>query len=130
MERVLYNTILGAKPILPDGTSFYYSDYDAGARKVYHPDKWPCCSGTLPQLAADYHVSIYLRSPAGVYVNLYVPSKLRWNTGGAVCGLTQQTKYPLDTTAGSDTGSGIAAGGIHRVSCGYQPGRNGVRWSA
>ena len=97
MERVLYNTILGAKPILPDGTSFYYSDYDAGARKVYHPDKWPCCSGTLPQLAADYHVSIYLRSPAGVYVNLYVPSKLRWNTGGAVCGLTQQTKYPLDS---------------------------------
>jgi len=101
MERVLYNTILGAKPILPDGTSFYYSDYDAGARKVYHPDKWPCCSGTLPQLAADYHVSIYLRSPAGVYVNLYVPSKLRWNTvgakgGGAVFELTQQTKYPLD----------------------------------
>jgi len=111
MERVLYNTILGAKPILPDGTSFYYSDYDTGARKVYHRDKWPCCSGTLPQLAADYHISIYLRSPAGVYVNLYVPSKLRWTiggstivrsktgggkTGGAVCELTQQTKYPLD----------------------------------
>jgi DUF1680 family protein len=101
MERVLYNTILGAKPILPDGTSFYYSDYDASARKVYHRDKWPCCSGTLPQLAADYHVSIYLRSPDGVYVNLYVPSKLRWNTGGAkgggaVCELTQQTKYPLE----------------------------------
>jgi DUF1680 family protein len=101
MERVLYNTILGAKPILPDGTSFYYSDYGDGAHKVYHRDKWPCCSGTLPQLAADYHVSVYLRSPDGVYVNLYVPSKLRWTiggakTGGAVCELTQQTKYPLD----------------------------------
>jgi DUF1680 family protein len=96
MERVLYNTILGAKPILPDGTSFYYSDYDASARKVYHRDKWPCCSGTLPQVAADYHVSIYLRSLAGVYVNLYVPSKLRWKAGGAMCELAQQTKYPLD----------------------------------
>jgi uncharacterized protein len=101
MERVLYNTILGAKPILPDGTSFYYSDYGAGARKVYHRDKWPCCSGTLPQLAADYHVSIYQRSPAGVYVNLYVPSTLRWKTsggttGGATCELTQVTKYPRD----------------------------------
>jgi DUF1680 family protein len=96
MERVLYNTILGAKPILPDGTSFYYSDYDAGGRKVYHPDKWPCCSGTLPQLAADYHVSIYLQSPSGVYVNLYAPSKLRWKSGAAICGLTQQTKYPLN----------------------------------
>jgi uncharacterized protein len=101
MERVLYNTILGAKPILPDGTSFYYSDYDASARKVYHRDKWPCCSGTLPQLAADYHISIYLRSPDSVYVNLYVPSKLRWKiggakTGGAIFGLKQETKYPLD----------------------------------
>jgi DUF1680 family protein len=96
MERILYNTILGAKPILPDGTSFYYSDYDANARKVYHPDKWPCCSGTLPQLAADYYISIYLRCADGVYVNLYVPSKLRWKTGGAVFELTQQTKYPRD----------------------------------
>jgi DUF1680 family protein len=97
MERVLYNTILGAKPILPDGTSFYYSDFGASACKVYHRDKWPCCSGTFPQLTADYHLSIYLRSPAGVYVNLYVPSKLRWKTeGGAVFELTQQTRYPLD----------------------------------
>ena len=96
MERVLYNTILGAKPIQPDGTSFYYSDFGASARKVYHRDKWPCCSGTFPQLAADYHISIYLRSPAGVYVNLYVPSKLRWKTEDAVFELTQQTGYPLD----------------------------------
>ncbi len=28
MERVLYNTILGAKPLKEDGTSFYYSDYN------------------------------------------------------------------------------------------------------
>ncbi len=105
MERVLYNTILGAKPILPDGTSYYYSDYHAGARKVYHRDKWPCCSGTLPQLAADYHISIYLRSAAGVYVNLYVPSKLRWKTGGAACELTQQTKYPLENQVQIQVGS-------------------------
>jgi hypothetical protein len=26
MERVLYNTILGVKPLKEDGTSFYYSD--------------------------------------------------------------------------------------------------------
>jgi hypothetical protein len=96
MERVLYNTILGAKPILPDGTSFYYSDFGNSARKVYHRDKWPCCSGTFPQLAADYHISIYLRSPDGVYVNLYVPSKVRWKTEGAAFELTQQTRYPLD----------------------------------
>jgi len=35
MERVLYNTILGAKPLQPDGTSFYYSDYNDHAQKGY-----------------------------------------------------------------------------------------------
>ena len=29
MEQVLYNTIAGAKPMLDDGTSFYYSDYNS-----------------------------------------------------------------------------------------------------
>ena len=96
MERVLYNTILGAMPIQPDGTSFYYSDYGINAHKTYHRDKWPCCSGTFPQLAADYHISLYLRSPDGVYVNLYAPSKLHWEIGGGQCELTQQTNYPLD----------------------------------
>ncbi len=95
MERVLYNTILGAKNIQPDGTSFYYSDYALTGKKVYYWDKWPCCSGTLPQVAADYHISIYLKSPDGVYVNLFVPSSLKWTTNGAACTLTQKTDYPF-----------------------------------
>ena len=61
MEQVLYNTILGAWPIQPDGTSFYYADYNNTGKKVWYRDKWPCCSGTFPQLAADYHISTYLR---------------------------------------------------------------------
>ena len=61
MERILYNTIAGAWPILPDGTSFYYSDYNNAAKKVHYKDKWPCCSGTFPQLTADYGISSYLR---------------------------------------------------------------------
>ena len=127
MERVLYNTILGAKPILPDGTSFYYSDYNAGARKVYHRDKWPCCSGTLPQLAADYHVSIYLRSASGVYVNLYVPSKLRWKTGGAACGLTQQTKYPIGNQS-SDKCKRYHGPRSSPCICGYPHGQRERQW--
>jgi DUF1680 family protein len=96
MERVLYNTILGAWPIQADGTSFYYSDYAATGNKVWYKDKWPCCSGTFPQLAADYHISTYLRSPDGVYVNLYTPSTLKWKNGSTACGLRQETKYPFD----------------------------------
>lgn len=96
MEQVLYNTILGAWPIQADGTSFYYSDYAKTGRKVWYEQKWPCCSGTFPQLAADYHVSTFFRSADGVYVNLFTPSRVRWNEGPARYGLEQETKYPFD----------------------------------
>ena len=96
MERVLYNTILGAWPIQADGTSFYYSDYANTGKKVWYKNKWPCCSGTFPQLAADYHISTYLRSQDGIYVNLFTPSSVRWTDGPAKFQLTQVTRYPFD----------------------------------
>ncbi len=98
MERILYNTILGAWPIQPDGISFYYADYATTGKKVWYRDKWPCCSGTFPQLAADYHISTYLRSDDGVYVNLFTPSTVRWTEGTGKYGLTQETHYPMENT--------------------------------
>jgi len=94
MERVMYNTVLGAKPMQPDGSSFYYSDYHPGGHKTFHPDKWPCCAGTLPQIAADYRISTYFRDPRGVFVNLYIPSTLRWKQGDTRLSLTQTGSYP------------------------------------
>lgn len=94
MEKVLYNTILGAKPILPGGTSFYYSDYNQSASKSYYQEKWPCCSGTFPQITADYGISSYFRSGNGIYVNLFVPSRVSWRQSGARLSLEQQTLYP------------------------------------
>ncbi len=95
MEAVLYNTILGAKPIQPDGHSFYYADYNNNATKFLHQDKWPCCSGTFPQVTADYGISSYFRAPGAVYVNLFVPSRVHWQQGGAPYALEQRTNYPL-----------------------------------
>ena len=96
MERVLYNTILGAWPIQADGTSFYYSDYATTGTKVWYGQKWPCCSGTFPQLAADYHISTYLRGADGIYINLFTPSGVQWSDGSGKYGLRQETKYPFD----------------------------------
>jgi DUF1680 family protein len=105
METVLYNTILGAKPIQPDGTSFYYADYNnSDATKFYYEQKWPCCSGTFPQLTADYGISSYFRSPKGIHVNLYVPSRISWQQGGTRVALTQHTQYP----AGGDSSMQLA----------------------
>ena len=96
MERVLYNTVLGAKRLEPDGHAFYYSDYNISASKFYFADRWPCCSGTLPQVAADYRILIYFRDPAGLYVNLYLPSTLKWTAAdGAQMSLTQSGDYPV-----------------------------------
>jgi DUF1680 family protein len=94
MEAVLYNTILGARPIRPDGVSFYYADYNIDGTKVDYEQKWPCCSGTFPQITADYGISSYFRSPKGVFVNLFVPSRVSWSQGSARVTMTQETGYP------------------------------------
>ena len=65
--------------------------------KIFFRQDWPCCSGTLPQIAADYRISAYFKSQRGVYVNLYVPSTLRWNGRGAQFALRQTTDYPYDS---------------------------------
>jgi hypothetical protein len=99
MERVLYNTILGAKPIQKDGHGFYYSDYNNDGSKFYHPNKWTCCTGTFSQITADYGISSYFHDREGIYVNLYVPSRITWTRGGERISLTQQTNYPHQPTA-------------------------------
>lgn len=103
LERMLYNGILAAKEMGPEGQTFYYSDYAPLARKQYRDSRWPCCSGTYPQVVADYLVSIYLHDDRGVYVNLYVPSEVKWNN----VRLVQETTYPdQDTTRITVHGSG------------------------
>jgi DUF1680 family protein len=94
MERVLYNTVLGAIPIQPDGHAFYYSDYTRRAKKTVHPDRWPCCSGTLPMIAADYAISTCFTDSHGIYVNLYVPAQVTWSQDNETCSLSIQTDYP------------------------------------
>ncbi len=95
MEQVLFNTTMGALPLQPDGRSFYSADYNASAKRVYSVHRWPCCSGTLPQVVADYGINSYLHEPGGVWVNLYQPSELRWREGATAVLLTQEHTYPI-----------------------------------
>lgn len=91
MERLLYNAALGVLPLKPSGTAFYYADYNDIGAKTYFEYQCPCCSGTIGQLVADYGISAYLHDAAGLYVNLYLPSEVRWN--GVT--FTQRTTYPV-----------------------------------
>ena len=95
LERMLYNGILAAKEMGPEGQTFYYSDYSPLARKQYRDARWPCCAGTYPQVVADYLVSSYFHDDRGIYVNLFVPSELRWKD----VRFGQETTFPeSDTT--------------------------------
>jgi len=97
MERVFYNTVLGARPLQMDGRAFYYSDYNQAGRRTTFPDAWPCCSGTLPQVAADVHICGYFHAADGIYVNLYLPSTLQWTSPeGAKLALMQTGNYPME----------------------------------
>ncbi|HEY4054658.1 MAG TPA: beta-L-arabinofuranosidase domain-containing protein [Terriglobales bacterium] len=96
MERVMYNTVLGAKPMHSDGRAFYYADYNFDGKKVFSNHRFPCCSGTLPQVAADYRINTYFHDARGVYVNLYIPSSVRWVHEGAVVALRQAGNYPFE----------------------------------
>jgi DUF1680 family protein len=104
MERVLYNTVLGALPMKPDGTAFYYADYNSNGAKTYFEYKCPCCSGTLGQMTADYAISAYFLSPRGVVVSLYTPSRLTWQHPSGAMTLQQTTAYPLDSTINLSVG--------------------------
>jgi hypothetical protein len=102
MERVMYNTVLGAKPLLADGSTFYYADCNFHGRKIYKKNHWPCCSGTLPQVAADYRINSYFCDNDGLYVNLYIPSTVRWTHNGTQVSLTQRSEYPFESAVKFD----------------------------
>jgi DUF1680 family protein len=102
MERVMYNTVLGAKPLLADGSTFYYADCNFHGRKIYKKNHWPCCSGTLPQVAADYRINSYFCDNDGLYVNLYIPSTVRWTHDGTKVSLTQRSEYPFESAVKFD----------------------------
>ena len=95
IETMLYNAIGAALPTEPDGKTFYYGDYRISSGiKQYYWHEWPCCSGTYLQTVADYHNIIYFRDETGLFVNLFVPSEVRWSLQGQAVSFRQQTDYP------------------------------------
>lgn len=98
MERVMLNTVMGALPLEADGRSFYSSDYSYAGKRAYSVHRWPCCSGTLPQVVADYGINGYFQEASAVWVNLYQPSELRWTNGLSSVVLEQSGSYLEDGT--------------------------------
>jgi hypothetical protein len=97
-EKLLYNGLLPALPLQPDGRSPYYADYRLGcAAKSYYWEDWPCCSGTYGQAFSFAPNFIYQAvDDDGVAISLFVPSRLRHFLHGQPLVIQQQTRFPDD----------------------------------
>jgi DUF1680 family protein len=92
-ERTLYNGILASQD--PDsGMATYFQGARPGYMKLYHTpeDSFWCCTGTGMENHVKYRDSIYFHDGASLYVNLFIPSTVRWQEHNAV--LTQSTSFP------------------------------------
>jgi len=92
-ERLLLNGILGTQHPR-DGQKLYYMPLASGYWKLFGTpgqDFW-CCSGTGVENFAKAGDSIYFHDDAGLWLNLFIPSELRWPERGFT--LTQETGFP------------------------------------
>lgn len=96
-ERTLYNGILASQD--PDsGMATYFQGARPGYMKLYHTpeDSFWCCTGTGMENHVKYRDSIYFHDDRRLYVNLFIPSTLRWKEQGIV--LKQETLFPAAST--------------------------------
>lgn len=95
IETLLYNGIGAALPMAEEGKTYYYCDYKvSGGEKKYYAEAFPCCSGTYPLTVTDYHNIIYFKDKNSLYVNIFIPSQVRWNKSGHTINLIQDTDFP------------------------------------
>ncbi len=99
-ERALYNDILAS--VAPDDAgNTYHIPLNPGARKQFGNalmDGFTCCNGTALETATKLQDSIYFQSAdhQTLYVNLFIPSTLRWTERGVT--ITQHTSFPYEDT--------------------------------
>jgi DUF1680 family protein len=99
-ERALFNQVLGSKQDresaeLPLAT--YFIGLQPGAVRDFTPKQGTtCCEGTGLESATKYQDSVYFTAADGsaLYVNLYMPSTLRWAAKNVT--VTQKTSFPFE----------------------------------
>lgn len=93
-EKIIYNGI-GAMPLIkPNGEVMYFSDYNinGGTKEVCMP--WSCCTGTFPIGLTEYHNHVYYYDENGIYINLFLPSTVKYKRGDCEVALNQETDFP------------------------------------
>lgn len=94
IEKMTLNGIGASIPMDPDGGVFYYSEYNLGGSAKQNIAPWACCTGTRPQALAEIYNLIYFQDEKNLYVNLFLPSEVAWECGGAKIRVEQATRFP------------------------------------
>ena len=97
-ERGLYNHILASQDPAR-GMFTYLMPLAPGYSKVYSTpeDSFWCCVGTGMENHAKYGDTIFSHSDDALFVNLFIPARVRWREHGIT--VTQATAFPeADTT--------------------------------
>ena len=98
MERMMYNTILGAKPLRGGWADVLLLRLQLqGKQGLLQRIAGRAARGRMPQVATDYRINTYFRERGGVYVNLYIPSTCGGRRMARRFRLTQQGEYPYDS---------------------------------
>jgi len=95
--RALLNHIRATQH--PDGRVIYNLSLLPGHHKEYQRpyDDFTCCVGTGMENHVKYGEGIYFHDTGGLWVNLFIPSELKWKQRGLT--LRQETKFPEADTA-------------------------------
>jgi len=96
-ERALYNGILASQDPESGMMTYFQATRPGYVRLFNTPERsfW-CCTGTGMENHAKHGDSIYFKSSAALWVNLFIPSVVTWNEIGMT--LRQTTGFP-ETTA-------------------------------
>src|SRR5699024_422470 len=92
-ERALYNQILSTEN-LKDGGFVYFSSVRPRHYRVFSQPEtsfW-CCVGSGMENHSKYGGAIYAHSKDALYVNLFIPSKLKWKEKSAT--IIQKNNFP------------------------------------
>ena len=97
-ERTLLNHRIPAIDRSTGATQYYLSIFPNAWKTFNTPnDSFWCCTGTGVEEFAKLNQNIYFHDAEGLYVNLFIPSELRWAEQGLT--LRQETSFPeSDTT--------------------------------
>ncbi len=98
VENALYNDILGAQDP-ENGNKMYFTSLLQGHFRVYGTpeDSWWCCTGSGMENPGRYHKCIYYKDLDNLFVNLYIPSEVKWNETGLT--LRLDTDFPYSDKA-------------------------------